>query len=126
MTIRMKQRYRRTYRKGRPTNGWERGERVTDVAQVKPGDVLIVVSPAFAAENLIRLVPRESDIGSGFNYVYADYRTLAVSDGWTMFCHDFQLRLGRGHDRYYRAIDRRPPAVRRTFPVARYRKGSKP
>lgn len=107
MTATMKQRYQRTYEKGRPTNGWERGERITDPAQVKPGDVLIAVSNQFSAENLVRVIEREAPaIPTGFNYEYADCRTLERSDGGTMFCHGFEID-GPQHE-YYRAIDRRP------------------
>jgi len=96
----------RKYVQGRPTNGWERGERITASAQVKPGDVLIVLSNRFAAENLVRVVERICPVGDGFDYEYVDCRTLKHSDGSTMFCHEFELDME--HTEYYRAIDRRP------------------
>ena len=102
----MKQRYQRKYVQGRPTNGWERGARITASAQVKPGDVLIVLSNQFAAENLVRVVKHDCAVSTGFNYQYADCRTLERSDSSTMFCHEFEL--GMEHTEYYRAIDRRP------------------
>lgn len=115
MTTKMKQRYPRTYKQGRPTNGWDRGEQITDVADVKPGDVLITVSHQFQAENLVRVVGRDEPIiGSGFNYQYADCRTLQRSDGGIMFCHDFMLALP-GQE-FYRAIDRRPKRRARRIP----------
>ena len=108
--MKMKQRYQRTYEKGRPTNGWDKGERITDTAQVKPGDVLIAVSNQFQAENLVRVIERECHIGDGFDYQYADPRTLERSDGCTMFCHGFML--AGPQQEYYRAIDRRPKPKR--------------
>jgi hypothetical protein len=108
--MKMKQRYQRTYEKGRPTNGWDKGERITDTAQVKPGDVLIAVSNQFQAENLVRVIERECPIGDGFDYQYADPRTLERSDGGTMFCHGFML--AGPQQEYYRAIDRRPKPKR--------------
>jgi hypothetical protein len=104
--MKMKQLYTRTYAAGRPTNGWDKGERVTDDKSVKPGDVLIMVSNQFKAENLIRVIERNHLSCNGFNYEYADCRTLVRSDGGTMFCHGFELA---GPQReFYRAIDRRP------------------
>jgi hypothetical protein len=111
----MKQHYQRTYEKGRPTNGWGRGELITASAQVKPGDVLISVCHQFCAENLVRVLERGFAIGDGFEYEYTDPKTLRRSDGGRMFCHDFML-AGPERDpehtvlsyTYYRAIDRRP------------------
>ena len=102
----MKRHYQRTYLAGRPTNGWGRGERITDPAQVKPGDVLISVCNQFQAENLVRVLPRELTVPAGFDYEYVDYSTLNRSDSGTMFCHGFEL-TGQTYE-YYRAIDRRP------------------
>ena len=106
----LKQWYERTYQRGRPTNGWQRGERIIDPAQVKPGDVLIAVSNQFRAENLVRALERDHLIPGGFDYEYADCRTLKRSDGGRMFCHGFEL-AGPQHE-YYRAIDRRPKCKR--------------
>lgn len=104
--MKVKQRYERTYEKGRPTNGWDKGERITDVSQVKPGDVLIAVSHQFQAENLVRVMQREEPIvGNGFDYEYVDCLTLDAMPGGRMFCWYWAI-----HDQseYYRAIDRRP------------------
>jgi hypothetical protein len=46
----------RIYLKGRPTDGWRRGEQITQVTDVKEGDVLIGVSHQFQAENLYTVV----------------------------------------------------------------------
>lgn len=96
----------RIYKLGRPTTGWARGKQITDASQVKPGDVLIAVSHAFKAVNLVRVVQRDHPLPAGFNFEYADCRTLRDSDGGTMFCHNFEL-AGPQYA-YYRAIDRRP------------------
>jgi hypothetical protein len=102
--------YIRTYDKGRPTKGWARGEQITDAAQVKPGDVLIALSHQFQAENLVRVLTRDRPFPVGFDYEYVDCKTLRHSDGWTMFCHNFEL--GGPQHTYYRAIDRRPESRR--------------
>jgi hypothetical protein len=91
----------RAYEQGRPTTGWKRGRRINDLAQVKPGDMLIVLSHRFRAENLIRVLPRERTLPGGFDYEYADCETLKRSDGHTMFCHGFELAMN--HDEYFHA-----------------------
>ncbi len=108
--MKMKQRYQRTYEGGRPTNGWDKGERILDTSELKPGDVLILVCHPFTAENLIRVLERELPFPEGFDYEYADARTLERSDGYRMFMHTFELKEYTAGYSYelYRAIDRRP------------------
>jgi len=119
----MKQPYARTYAKGRPTNGWERGELITTLADLQPGDVLIRVSHQFQAENLIRVVPLPegfSPINSdrGFYYEYVDCRNCERSDGSLMFCWDWEFTdhpaAPRLASEIYRAIDRRASDRRKT------------
>jgi hypothetical protein len=106
----MKQRYSRTYEGGRMTRGWERGEQVTSLTELKPGDVLISVCHQFKAENLIRIVEPPHggphiDAKEIVYYEYVDCRTCERSDGGVMAQWDFELE----RDPWYRAIDRRPP-----------------
>lgn len=106
--MKMKQRYQRTYERGRPTNGWEKGERITNISQINPGDVLISINKQFKAENLIRVLPIPDDFipisSTGFYYEYVNSRTLQRSDGGLMFD---DLVFKRTIE-YYHAIDRRP------------------
>jgi hypothetical protein len=50
----------RIYAKGRSTEGWRRGERVTSLDQLQEGTVLVSVSHQFEAENLIRITATNS------------------------------------------------------------------
>ena len=123
----MKQPYVRTYANGGPTSGWERGELVTTLADVKPGDVLIHVSHQFQAENLIRVVPtpegfsgHAKDVGRLFHYEFVDACTLRRSEGDVKACWDWELFWahryvgGRSRSDCYRATDRRPKVPRKT------------
>jgi hypothetical protein len=49
----------RTYEGGRSTKGWKRGKKITQIDQVKIGDVIIGVSHQFKAENLYRVTGPE-------------------------------------------------------------------
>ena len=122
----MNQLYVRTYAKGRPTNGWERGELITTFADLQHGELLIHVSHQFQAENLIRIVPLpeefvgHKDAGRIFYYEYVNCHTLQRSDGDAMACWDWELFWawlvagGRSRSDCYRAIDRRPKDLRKT------------
>jgi hypothetical protein len=106
----LKQRYDRTYGRGRPTAGWERGERITDVSQVKPGDHVIEVCHQFQAENLALVIPRPDEFspihdGQGFYSVWANNQTGERTGPEMMFTWDFEL--GGERREFYRAIDRR-------------------
>ncbi|MGA9769733.1 MAG: hypothetical protein WBV94_11875 [Blastocatellia bacterium] len=61
----------RTYKEGRPTGPWQKGESITSLDQVKSGDLLIMDSHQFEATNLIKVM-KFRDPGSGFLYSYAE------------------------------------------------------
>lgn len=94
----MKQHYKRTYERGRSTDGWGMGDKLTELP--KPGDVLIALSHRFKAENLIRVVESNyTDPAPGFYYKYAN-----ASASGTMYYPWPDLF----DDELYCAIDRRP------------------
>lgn len=98
----------RLYRKGRPTRGWAKARRVERLSDVRVGDVLIVVSPQFHAENLVR-VTDVCHVRDGFTYMYVNHRSLSPLSGYSMFVHAFALRPG--HEElsqiFYRTVDHR-------------------
>lgn len=108
----------RTYEKGRSTEGWEKGEPILKVSDVKPGDVLIGVSHQFKAENLYRVMEERNDFmaGQGFNvkYVTPDL-THDLPDGQTLqwvWHHELGADdKATGHN-WFRAVE-----LPRTLPV---------
>lgn len=103
----LKQRYPRTYPGGRSTAGWGKGERISSLEQLKPGDVLIMVSHRFPADNLIRVTgTRPGCVSVGFDYEYTDNKTGEKYGPEEMFCWHYELQ--QNHKEFYRAIDMRP------------------
>lgn len=81
----------RKYERGRSTLGWVRGQRITHLDQLKPGDLLIAASHQFQAENLVRVVinPRPNPSVVYCEYVTPD--TLRRSDHEEMAIWDHNL-----------------------------------
>lgn len=96
----------RTYAKGRPTTGWQKGNRITSPEQVKSGDVLIGVSHQLEAENLYLVVPSpyppSLHDGEGFHvrYVQPDL-TPTHTDCQPQWVWGFMLA---GPDGWYKGI----------------------
>lgn len=78
----------RAYKAGRPTTGWRKLERITNLNQVAPGAVCIMDSHQFEATNLV-MVESVTDVPKGFDYRYA--RTDGAAMGALMFTHEFEL-----------------------------------
>jgi hypothetical protein len=93
----------RIYKKGRSTVGWTKGERITRLDQLKPGDLLISVSHQFQAENLVRVVVNPSPIPSVFYCEYVTPDTLRRSDHEEMAIRDFEL-AGSDRKDFFRAV----------------------
>jgi hypothetical protein len=111
--MQLKQLYDRKYIRGRATAGWERGERITSPAQLKPGDYVIEVSHQFKAENLARVVPLPEGFSpvnsdAGFYSEWADNVSGKRYDGQTMFTWHWEFDQPEASTEIYRAIDRRP------------------
>jgi hypothetical protein len=81
----------RTYQLGRSSRGFDKGEAIVSLQQVKTGDLLIMDSHRFQATNLIR-VKSLSSIPVGFNYNYAETtgRVFGIPE---MFLHEFEFSL---------------------------------
>ena len=99
---------KRIYEAGRSTEGFGRGEVVTKTSEVKPGDILVLVSHKFQAENLIVVVPRPegfTDASSGriFYCQYFDPETRVGSN--LMSIWDFEINGITGTEQVvYRAV----------------------
>jgi hypothetical protein len=65
----------RTYKAGRPTTGWTKGKKVTDIVKLIPGTVLIDVSHQFKAENLIVIVRPNKGFTKRDDIVYYKWMT---------------------------------------------------
>jgi hypothetical protein len=95
----------RTYKKGRPTTGWYKVERITSPEQVKPGDVLIGVNHQFKAENLYLVIssphPQSPQHDQGFyvRYVQPDL-TPTPTDFQPLWIWGFQLE----EDEWFQAM----------------------
>ena len=70
----------RAYQRGRPTDGWLLGDRLTSVDQAKAGDVLIGITHHFKAENLYRVLDVQAELFHAC-YVEPDGVTPSGSDG---------------------------------------------
>ena len=81
----------RIYERGRSTLGWTRGQPITRLNQLKPGDLLIAVSHQFRAENLIRVVASPTPIPDMFYCEYVTPDTLRRSDHEEMAVRDHEL-----------------------------------
>lgn len=91
---------RRTYKAGRDTGRWRKGDRVTSLAEIKPGDLLIKDSHQFRASNLVKVASlRSIPVSFTFNYAMP---TGAVIKEPLMTTHEFELAMG--HDVFYRAV----------------------
>ena len=95
----------RTYKMGRSTTGWRKGNRITRPEQVKPGDVLIGVSHQFKAENLYLVIPSpwppfpHDDQGFYVRYAKLDL-SPEFSDFEPQWVWDFMLA---GSSEWYKA-----------------------
>lgn len=81
----------RTYKAGRETTGWRKGERVTSLAQLRAGDILIKDSHQFKATNLVRVRAVLGSPSPGFDYqrVKPDGSIIVVP---VMFARDYELK----------------------------------
>lgn len=80
----------RTYKAGRSTYGWQKGEPITTLEQVKPGDIYIMDSHQFQATNLVKVQSlREIPRGFRYNYATPDAKTILYPD---MSADDFELK----------------------------------
>jgi hypothetical protein len=52
----------RQYEGGRSTKGWHKGEKVTGIAKLEVGTILIAVSHQFEAENLVAIIPTPNEL----------------------------------------------------------------
>jgi hypothetical protein len=93
----------RTYTGGRPTTGWRKGEKVTDLAQVRAGDVLIAVCHQFKAENLVRVEEVLTDLETfHWEYITPEGKLTGEYGGGA---HGFELSLSAiGFREYFQAI----------------------
>ena len=96
----------RIYQAGRSTRGWARDKRLAGLP--KAGDILIMVSHRFEAENLIKVVESgEPRTPNGFSYVYTDPEgnPLPPPDNvWGMFIHGFECAKPGGTTDIYHAV----------------------
>jgi hypothetical protein len=88
----------RTYQGGRPTTGYQKGQKVRSPTEVKPGDLLICVDHYFKAENLVRVLRMNGD--EGFYYQYAS----GLPHSTEMHVWDFQLFEESVEDWYFETI----------------------
>lgn len=88
---------KRTYEKGRPIIGWFKGKRLRTAEGLKAGQVLIMVSHQFQAENLVKVVrPPKKMLLGGFMYVYASPNGKPTADPQNadgMFLHEHELGM---------------------------------
>ena len=94
----------RTYKSGRPTGSWQKGEPITSLDQVKLGDVYVMDSHQFEATNLIKVLAFNSP-ARGFLYGYAETDGKAVGDP-RMRMHDYEIG-GKWYSLYRAARVRR-------------------
>ena len=87
----------RTYKAGRETTGWRKGERVTRVEQVKVGMMLIMDSHQFKATNLVKVAATSS---VGFDYQYANPDRSVILE--PMMTH-YDVELDSEHKAFYHA-----------------------
>lgn len=88
----------RTYKPGRSTSGYDKGEPITRLDQINPGDTILIVSHKFQAENLARVqsvnrTPTSEHPSVGFTarYIIPDVIPEFQLDGPPFFTHDFFL-----------------------------------
>ncbi len=90
----------RTYKAGHSTGRFHKGERITRLADIKPGDLQIKDSHQFKTTNLVK-VTEIRDTPRGFDYQFAK------TDGGIfvepqMMMHEFEL--SRDEEMFYRAV----------------------
>jgi len=90
----------RTYKAGRETARWRKGARITNLEQIKPGELLIKDSRQFEATNLVK-VESLSSIPVGFRFNYATPAGKVIKEP-LMMTHEFELAMD--HDVFYRAV----------------------
>ena len=101
----------RTYTQGRPTTGWRKGAKVTELAQVRAGDVLFAVCHQFKAENLVQVTEVRPDLDTfSWEYVTPEGKLTGEYGG---AAHGFELSgTEAGPREYFKAVKRPTPESR--------------
>lgn len=97
---------RRIYKEGRSTAGWRRAGRVTDIAELRTGDVLVLVSDRFRAENLAVVTAESKFPHKPGKIVYMSFCADGKAEGWSEFARwSWEVDGGPiASDRIFRAV----------------------